>query len=1589
MECFIQRINGEDMFFRRNEGQYRETERVTRFKLVKSGKYWLRSAMSNFGLFKVLRGGVDTPSLNTQQVEVNEHAFSGQTLLKGVLATGAVLGGTVATQVTHADEVTNQPILESEAGARADLLATSDSVVLGNIGSVISAQESQVNSQELSETVSSQNSEASLNESLSRSQSMSVSELTSKSTSLSLSLSFSASLSDSLVSKSESASQTDSSSRSLSESMLSGSLKNSSSESVQSVSNSDSSDSKDGVNLVSSESALLNASLTSEVLSNRQLSEAATGMLAASVVADAERLEQEKHLKDLALDIYTYKAQAVDLPNTDAAILKGDKALDAIRVSLADRDSDVTPTIAQARQARNSLANAVLRATSGQRDPRNGSRIDANSNLRAPQYKLGPANNALISVYNSDSINQAYNVVETIPTRNNIKSIGYASGSDRVNGIIVPQTSALKNSAVAFNIFGTVGATEVVTPGKIYNLSFVVTNTARQSVTRTLRIQVLPQNDGIRNPITAVTTGTFVNDTSNLAQAEKDKVWEAFKASNPNISTSKDFKEYSVSASGVVTITYKDNTTNDVTAPVKRLAAPTVETRLLDKAYTQTPVTVTGAEPGSTVVLYNNDDEVGIAVADASGQAIVTPTVKLQTGGVTAKGRIMYGDYAVYSDASNSVAVTDGTRPEVTAKLTVNGVEPKSTPLEGGGKNYTIYAGDDAVLTFTATDDSGKLKELKVVARADLNDNTLNGNFFGGSQYGTGNIAPITGDITATTDNPATLTTTIHLKDDLYHSFRNTWQRNVAAIDNASNMNRPNGLGEIRITQGRLADRTPGVAPTSIIQVTSLTALTDSDKSKIIAAVSALNPEVANRIKSYTVNSNGTVTITYKDSTTNVVAVRLSDSDYSQSVSQSTSQSKQESISQSQSESVKQSASTSLSLSTVASKSVSSSLSESLKTSVSQSQSVSTSASLSAEKSQSVSSSLSTSLKTSISQSESTSESASISESASTSASESASTSASESASTSASESASTSASESASTSESISKSQSVSNSESASVSESVSESQSVSNSESASVSASNSESQSVSNLESASVSESISESQSVSNSDSASESESVSESQSLSNSESASVSASVSESQSVSNSESASISASESASTSASESASISASESASTSASESASTSASESASVSASNSESQSLSNSESASESASVSTSQSVSNSESASVSESVSESQSVSNSDSASESALISESQSVSNSESASTSASVSTSQSLSNSESASVSESVSESQSVSNSESASISASESVSTSASESASTSASISESQSVSNSESASESDSVSTSQSVSNSESASTSASVSTSQSVSNSDYDSLSASISESQSVSNSESASVSASESASESDSVSESQSLSNSESASTSESISESQSVSNSESASESDSVSESQSLSNSESASVSASISESQSVSNSDSASVSESISESQSLSNSESASESESVSESQSLSNSESASVSVSISESQSVSNSESASLSASISESQSVSNSESSPESESISESQSVSNSESASTSASESSSEVKDPKQKRGSHALPKTGEENSSLSMIFGALATATGLAFLAKRKKDEEREDY
>ncbi len=69
--------------FRRNEGQYRETDRVTRFKLVKSGKHWLRAATSHFGLFKIISGRVDASSVSVHQVEEEVPLVTSDRLFKG------------------------------------------------------------------------------------------------------------------------------------------------------------------------------------------------------------------------------------------------------------------------------------------------------------------------------------------------------------------------------------------------------------------------------------------------------------------------------------------------------------------------------------------------------------------------------------------------------------------------------------------------------------------------------------------------------------------------------------------------------------------------------------------------------------------------------------------------------------------------------------------------------------------------------------------------------------------------------------------------------------------------------------------------------------------------------------------------------------------------------------------------------------------------------------------------------------------------------------------------------------------------------------------------------------------------------------------------------------------------------------------------------------------------------------------------------------------------------------------------------------------------------------------------------------------
>ena len=157
------------MFFRRNAGKYRETDRVTRFKLIKSGKNWLRAATANFGLFKVVKGSADAPSVSAQSVEEKTPVLSGQALLKGIAAAGALAGGAVATYTAQAEEMTS-PALERQLTANQDVTANSDSVVLST-ASVSEASVVASTSQE--STSSSVDTQASTDASISLSQSVS------------------------------------------------------------------------------------------------------------------------------------------------------------------------------------------------------------------------------------------------------------------------------------------------------------------------------------------------------------------------------------------------------------------------------------------------------------------------------------------------------------------------------------------------------------------------------------------------------------------------------------------------------------------------------------------------------------------------------------------------------------------------------------------------------------------------------------------------------------------------------------------------------------------------------------------------------------------------------------------------------------------------------------------------------------------------------------------------------------------------------------------------------------------------------------------------------------------------------------------------------------------------------------------------------------------------------------------------------------------------------------------------------------------------------------------------------------------------
>ena len=374
------------MFFRRQEGEYRETDRVTRFKLIKSGKHWLRASTSQFGLFKVLRGGVDAAQVTTEVIEEQSaNTLTGLDILKGIAAAGTVLGGAVATQTTvYANDALEKTVEANQT------LANTDTVTLGTVKDQEGAKADSLSvsvsqSQSLSE-------EASKNASkhLSESESQSVSTSTSASVSASTSASQSASTSAS-ESASTSASQSQAGVSSELATPVASETASNKETSVRKEDTADAAFSKVITNSLASLQAVENrlSQLTSTTSS--LVDTTTTAAVATTVSAEANKKAEEdrKRLSKISASMGEYLAKSIGLPNMDSAVTKVNAAVTAIEEALKNPNADLTAVIKQAKAAEASIANAVQRATNGKRSTLNGQQMERGTQFRARNTQVG------------------------------------------------------------------------------------------------------------------------------------------------------------------------------------------------------------------------------------------------------------------------------------------------------------------------------------------------------------------------------------------------------------------------------------------------------------------------------------------------------------------------------------------------------------------------------------------------------------------------------------------------------------------------------------------------------------------------------------------------------------------------------------------------------------------------------------------------------------------------------------------------------------------------------------------------------------------------------------------------------------------------------------------------------------------------------------------------------------------------------------------------------------------------------------------------------------------------------------------------
>ena len=1084
------------MFFKRSNGEFRETDRVTRFKLIKSGKNWLRAATSNFGLLKVIRGQVE----ETVVAEVREDAVSvkemtSRGLLKGIVAAGAVLGAATVANTAKADETGSDVATASELSSEA--LVVQGSTVLGTTSTTESQSESTT---------------ASTTESTTESQSQSTTESASASASTSVK-----------VSASLSASLSEQGSAELSAASSESTVAAGSEASVESTTTVAKAEDKVVLEQNASEAALLNKiagdySATVSAPEKKAALDAAIAKVQTELTASNSLINANASAQSYA-DQRERLSKSVDdmMATLTAAGFTGNTTVNgapAISAQLAPISTsttgsvDTTPVISNANGA--TIEDAAFNKAGYALDP-NADRFTFGVwQFLKTNHATGAKTNfdyyATLAVDRSaitGSLSANPDVYLRIVKKSDGSEVYTRTIKAGESNISLPSYITNNNSDVTNTL--TYAAANGTNPG---NVTFSLVNANLEYETLQIRDTNYPGNEGEdkQNVQTSVPYAK-ADQTTYYKVVDSSKYTEG-KTYTP---TGNETVLASYTQTGLAGQQFTASGNRDV-AGYKPVAATTDTTQktsgILGKGVVgQKLVELQGGAnhyyvkriseivdtDGSTVTKFyaldpsqvNNFATSDIGTEDVSKYTLIY-TSKVNKAGEewkadetkVTKVNSKNGDYYIEVNetaGSKSLIITgwssttetdtykqmDGTlhtypRPFKGAPST------SLTPAGAGNNSYNVIA--------------GKVPEIQAEGSVANDPTAPNGKVYsdlkGYSSF----------------SNNYSIPTAIKPSTDVNYYF--------VKMDESESASQSQSFSN-SASESEVVSKSQSLSESEVVSKSQSTSevVSKSQSTSEVVSKSQSVSEVTSKSQSLSevVSKSQSVSQSQSDTTS-------ASKSASESASASLSQSKVESASKSLSESV--SASTSESKSTV--ESTSKSVSESASASTSESASTSTSELESTSKSVSESTSASTSESTSASASESASVSASTSESASASASESASVSASTS------ESASASASESASVSASTSESASASASESASVSASTSESASASASESASVSASTSESASVS----------ASQSVSASASTSVSVSQSVSASESVSNSLSTSVSVSASNSSSMSESE-------------------------------------------------------------------------------------------------------------------------------------------------------------------------------------------------------------------------------------------------------------------------------------------------------------------------------------------------------------------------------------------------------------------------------------------------------------------------------------